>query len=199
MFKYAPHVCQFSWDRSSIRLKVGLYFWAELTTSYIQILILQMFKNLTKPEKEFMKLVLHFLFFFHLVWFRLFFFALKYNRNISQPVDCLIIRGISRLYQSVTNIFEYIGHKYIFWHSFVSIFLLWIYSDIHSYQVCLYEYIRTLVRQCVKSVKTRRIFEYSYNFQDEYLFWHSFKSNFLIQIYSDIRSYKNTGWFFTYC
>ena len=50
-----------------------------------------MFKNLTKPEKEFMKLVLHFLFFFHLVWFRLFFFALKYNRNISQPVDCLII------------------------------------------------------------------------------------------------------------
>ena len=32
-----------------------------------------MFKNLTKPEKEFMKLVLHFLFFFHLVWFRLFF------------------------------------------------------------------------------------------------------------------------------
>ena len=50
-----------------------------------------MFKNLTKPEKEFMKLVLHFLFFFHLVWFRLFFFALKYNQNISQPVDCLII------------------------------------------------------------------------------------------------------------
>ena len=129
----------------------GIIGMAQLYTNdgKFQILILQMFKNLTKPEKEFMKLVLHFLFFFHLVWFRLFFFALKYNRNISQPVDCLIIRGISRLYQSVTNIFKYSNIRIywsqiyiwtfvrinfsftnIFGHSFVSNLFVQIYSDI---------------------------------------------------------------------
>ena len=64
------------------------------------------------------------------------------------------------------RIFEYIGHEYIFRHSFVSIFLLRIYSDIHSYQVFLYEYIRTFVRQCVRAWKLdeySNIFEYSYN------------------------------------
>ena len=44
------------------------------------------------------------------------------------------------------QIFEYIGHEYIFRHSFVSIFLLRIYSDIRSCQICLYEYIQTFVR-----------------------------------------------------
>ena len=69
------------------------------------------------------------------------------------------------------RIFEYIGHKYIFGHSFVSIFLLQMYLDIRLYQICLFEYIGTVIRQCVSvGVKTRRIFEYSYNFQDECLF-----------------------------
>ena len=48
------------------------------------------------------------------------------------------------------QIFEYIGHEYIFGHSFVSIFLLRIYSDIRSCQICLYEYIRTFVGECVR-------------------------------------------------
>ena len=48
------------------------------------------------------------------------------------------------------RIFEYIGHEYIFGHSFVSIFLLRIYSDIRSCQICLYEYIRTFVGECVR-------------------------------------------------
>ena len=48
------------------------------------------------------------------------------------------------------RIFEYIGHKYLFGHSFVSIFLLRIYSDIRSCQICLYEYIRTFVGECVR-------------------------------------------------
>ena len=52
--------------------------------------------------------------------------------------------------QSVTNIFECIGHKYLLGHSFVSIFILRLYSDIHSYQICLNEYIRTFVRECVR-------------------------------------------------
>ena len=47
------------------------------------------------------------------------------------------------------RIFEYIGHEYIFGHSFVSIFLLRIYSDIRSCQICLYKYIRTFVGECV--------------------------------------------------
>ena len=48
------------------------------------------------------------------------------------------------------RIFEHIGHEYIFGHSFVSIFLLRIYSDIRSCQICLYEYIRTFVGECVR-------------------------------------------------
>ena len=48
------------------------------------------------------------------------------------------------------QIFEYIGHEYIFGHSFVSIFLLRIYSDICSCQICLYKYIRTFVGECVR-------------------------------------------------
>ena len=48
------------------------------------------------------------------------------------------------------RIFEYIGHEYIIGHSFVSIFLLRIYSDIRSCQICLYEYIRTFVGECVR-------------------------------------------------
>ena len=61
-----------------------------------------------------------------------------------------------RTFMSVTEcdeyiqIFKYIGHEYIFGHSFVSIFLLRIYSDIHSCQICLYEYIRTFVGECVR-------------------------------------------------
>ena len=43
------------------------------------------------------------------------------------------------LNQSVANIFEYIGHEYLFGHSFVSIFRLQIYSDIRSCQIFLYE------------------------------------------------------------
>ena len=45
-------------------------------------------------------------------------------------------------------LFKYIGHEYIFGHSFVSIFLLGIYSDIRSCPICLYEYIRTFVGEC---------------------------------------------------
>ena len=37
--------------------------------------------------------------------------------------------------------FKYIGHKYLFGHSFISIFLLQIYLDIRLYQICLYQYI----------------------------------------------------------
>ena len=48
------------------------------------------------------------------------------------------------------RIFEYIGHEYIFGHSFVSTFLLRIYLDIRSCQICLYEYIRTFVGECVR-------------------------------------------------
>ena len=48
------------------------------------------------------------------------------------------------------RIFEYIGHEYIFGHSFVLIFLLQIYSDIRSCQICLYKYIRTFVGECVR-------------------------------------------------
>ena len=54
-----------------------------------------------------------------------------------------------RIYSNI-RIFEYIGHEYIFGHSFVSIFLLRIYSDIRSCQICLYEYIRTFVGECVR-------------------------------------------------
>ena len=52
--------------------------------------------------------------------------------------------------QSVTNILEYFGHKYLFEHSRVSNLLKQIYSDIRSRQICLYEYIRTFVRECVR-------------------------------------------------
>ena len=54
-----------------------------------------------------------------------------------------------RIYSNIW-IFEYIGHEYIFGHSFVSIFLLRIYSDIRSCQICLYEYIQTFVGECVR-------------------------------------------------
>ena len=54
-----------------------------------------------------------------------------------------------RIYSNI-RIFEYIGHEYIFGHSFISIFLLWIYLDIRSCQICLYEYIRTFVGECVR-------------------------------------------------
>ena len=42
----------------------------------------------------------------------------------------------------MANIFKYFGHKYLFGHSFAFIFLMRIYSDIRSQQICLYEYIR---------------------------------------------------------
>ena len=48
------------------------------------------------------------------------------------------------------RIIEYIGHEYILGHLFVSIFLLQIYSDIRSCQICLNEYIRTFVGECVR-------------------------------------------------
>ena len=91
------------------------------------------------------------------------------------------------LYQSMTNIFEY-----------SNILVTNIYSDIRSYQFFFYEYIRTFVRvkfactdifkHSLVSVKPRRIFEYSCNFQYEYLFGHSFVSKKLVWIYSDIHS-----------
>ena len=46
------------------------------------------------------------------------------------------------------RVFECISHKYLFGHSFVSIFLIQIYSVIRSYHICFYEYIRTLVPEC---------------------------------------------------
>ena len=47
------------------------------------------------------------------------------------------------------QIFEYIGQEYLFGHSFVFIILIQIYPDIRSYQICLYEYIRTFIRECI--------------------------------------------------
>ena len=48
------------------------------------------------------------------------------------------------------RIFEYIGHKYLFGHSFVSTFLLGICSNIRLREICLNEYIRIIVRECVR-------------------------------------------------
>ena len=48
------------------------------------------------------------------------------------------------------DLLEYIGHEYLFKNSFLSICLLQIYSDICSCQICLYEYIRTFVGECVR-------------------------------------------------
>ena len=53
-----------------------------------------------------------------------------------------------RVWQIFSNIQIYWSQIYIFGHSFVSIFLLRIYSDIRLCQICLYEYIRTFVGVC---------------------------------------------------
>ena len=83
----------------------------------------------------------------------------KFLMKVLAPVGALCVMMpyyrsarplFEHLCQSVTNIFEYIGHEYIFGHSFLSIFLLWIYSAIRSCQICLYEYIRTFVGECVR-------------------------------------------------
>ena len=91
----------------------------------------------------------------------------------SEKSTLFIIPGLSYLDQSVTNIFEY-----------SNILGTNIYSDIHSGQFCLYEYIRTFVR--VKFVCTN-------------IFRHSFMSVLEsenrpnIRIYSNIRTIFNTN------
>ena len=71
------------------------------------------------------------------------------NKIFNQGEKCCKQIRVWRIYSNI-RIFEYIGHEYIFGHSFVSIFLLRIYSDIRSCQICLYEYIRTFVGECVR-------------------------------------------------
>ena len=64
--------------------------------------------------------------------------------------------------------FKYIGHKYLFGHSFVSIFL--------------YEYSQIFVYECVtvwNLVEYSNIFTYLYNFPCEHLFRYYIMSNFL--------------------
>ena len=80
--------------------------------------------------------------------------------------DCFRVRRI----HSNIQIFKYIGHKYLFGHSFGPNFCLQIYSDI-----CLYEYIRTSLRECAKT--KRRIYS-------------NIHTNFNTNISSDIRSCK---------
>ena len=57
------------------------------------------------------------------------------------------IHTVQNQFRIYLNIFEYIGHKYLFGHSFVSIF--W-YKYILTFKNCLYEYIRTFVRECAR-------------------------------------------------
>ena len=140
-----------------------------------------MFKNLTKPGKEFMKLVLHLLFFFHLVWFRLFF--LHWNTTKISPNQLIVLLSgaylvcirVWRIYSNI-RIFEYIGLKYLFGHSFGSILFVPIYLDIRWGKICLYEYIQTFVHECVREWKQA---EYS-----------NIRTIFNTNIYSDIRSCK---------
>ena len=97
-----------------------------------------------------------------------------------------------RIYSNIW-IFKYFGHKYLFGHSFVSIFL--------------YKYSRIFVYECVtvwNLVEYSNIFTYLYNFPCEHLFRYYIMSNFLnkyvrtfvgkiylIQIYSDFHSCSN--------
>ena len=60
----------------------------------------------------------------------------------------LILTRVWRIYLNIW-IFKFIGHEYLFVHSFESIFLWRIYSDIHLCQICLYDYIQTFVCECV--------------------------------------------------
>ena len=99
------------------------------------------------------------------------------------PPSYFVPTFYSRVWQINLNIriFEYICHKYLFGHSFVSIILIQIYSDIRSCQICVYEYIRKFIRERVRAWKLfeySNVFEYSYNFQYEYIFKHSFMSIF---------------------
>ena len=48
------------------------------------------------------------------------------------------------------QIFEYIGLKYLFGHSFGSILFVTIYLDIRWGKICLNEYIQTFVHECVR-------------------------------------------------
>ena len=60
----------------------------------------------------------------------------RFFKNFMVNLSALI-----HLAQSVTNIFEYSNIR-IYWSR--------IYSDIRSCQICLYEYIRTFVGECVR-------------------------------------------------
>ena len=62
--------------------------------------------------------------------------------------------------------------EYILIFEYSNILVTNIYSDIHSYQIFLYEYIRIFIR--VKFVCTN-------------IFGHLFVSNLIVQVYSDIR------------
>ena len=48
------------------------------------------------------------------------------------------------------RMFEYIGLKYLFGHSFGSILFVPIYLDIRWGKICLNEYIQTFVHECVR-------------------------------------------------
>ena len=86
--------------------------------------------------------------------------------------------------------------KYIWIFEYSNIWVTNIYTDIRTYQFCLriYLFVSNLFVRIYSDIHSwvlkldeyLNIFEYLYNFQDKYLFGHSFVSKKIVQIYLDI-------------